>query len=138
VLDAYSQWLTEQKNWQVIDTHSALQKYLSTELKKDANFRISKDGVHPGDQGHWMMAKEILRYLGAKKISRMNSVEEMLEPLKDPKAFFDVVVERHNILKDSWLTQTGHKRPEMKKGLPLTEANVKAADLMKKMKELTP
>jgi len=138
VLDEYSHWLTQQKNWQVIDTHSALHKYLSTELKKDANFRISKDGVHPGDQGHWIMAKEILRYLGAKKIGRMNSIEEMLEPVKDPKAFFDLVVERHNILKDAWLTQTGHKRPEMKKGIPLSEANVKAADLMKKMKELTP
>jgi len=138
VLDTYSHWLTQQKNWQVIDTHSALHKYLSTELKKDANFRISKDGVHPGDQGHWIMAKEILRYLGAKKIGRMNSIEEMLEPVKDPKAFFDLVVERHNILKDAWLTQTGHKRPEMKKGIPLSEANVKAADLMKKMKELTP
>ena len=138
VLDTYSHWLTQQKNWQVIDTHSALHKYLSTELKKDANFRISKDGVHPGDQGHWIMAKEILRYLGAKKIGRMNSIEEMLEPVKDPKAFFDLVVERHNILKDAWLTQTGHKRPEMKKGIPLSEANIKAADLMKKMKELTP
>ena len=138
VLDEYSHWLTQQKNWQVIDTHSALQKYLDTELKKDANFRISKDGVHPGEQGHWIMAKEILRYLGAKKINRMNSVEEMLEPLKDPKAFFDLVVERHNILKDSWLTQTGHKRPEMKKGIPLSDAKLKAADLMKKIKELTP
>ncbi len=138
VLDEYSQWLTQQKKWQVIDTHSALQKYLNAELKKNANFRISKDGVHPGDQGHWMMAKEILRYLGAKKINRMNSVEEMLAPMKEPKAFFDLVVERHNILKDSWLTQTGHKRPEMKKGIPMSDAQLKAADLMKKMKELTP
>ena len=73
-----------------------------------------------------------------KKIGRITSIEELLEPVKDPKAFFDLVLERHNILKDSWLTQTGHKRPEMKKGLPLTEANVKAADFMKKKKELTP
>ena len=138
VLDEYSHWLTEQKNWQVIDTHSALQKHLDSELKKNANFRISKDGVHPGDEGHWMMAKEILRYLGAKKISRINSTEEMLKPLQDPKAFFDLVVERHNILKDAWLTQTGHKRPEMKKGLPLSDAKLKAADLIKKIKELTP
>jgi lysophospholipase L1-like esterase len=138
VLDEYSHWLTEQKNWQVIDTHSALQKYANTELKKNANFRISKDGVHPGDEGHWMMAKEILRYLGAKKINRMNSVEEMLAPMKEPKAYFDLVVEHHNILKDAWLTQTGHKRPEMKKGIPMSDAILKAADLMKKMKELTP
>jgi len=138
VLDEYSHWLTEQKNWQVIDTHSALQKYANTELKKNTNFRISKDGVHPGDEGHWMMAKEILRYLGAKKIRRINSTEEMLQPLQDPKAFFDLVVERHNILKDSWLTQTGHKRPEMKNGIPLSDAKLKAADLMKKIKEFTP
>ncbi len=138
VLDEYSQWLTQQKNWQVINTHSALQKHLNTELKKDANFRISKDGVHPGDQGHWIMAKEILRYLGAKKINRMNSVEEMLEPMKEPKAFFELVVERHNILKDSWLTQIGHKRPEMKKGITMSDAQLKAADLMKKIKEFTP
>jgi hypothetical protein len=84
------------------------------------------------------MAKEILRHLGAKKINRINSVEEMLEPVKDPKAFFDLVVERHNILKDSWLTQTGHKRPEMKKGIPTSDAQLKAADLMKKIKNLTP
>ena len=138
VLDEYSHWLTEQKNWQVIDTHRALQKYLILELKKDSNFRISKDGVHPGDEGHWILAKEILRYLGAKKIGRINFVEEMLEPMNDSKAFFGLVVERHNILKDAWLTQIGHKRPEMKKGLALTEANLKAADLMKKIKEFTP
>jgi hypothetical protein len=47
-------------------------------------------------------------------------------------------VERHNILKDSWLTQTGHKRPEMKKGMPMSEAKLKAADLMKKIKDFTP
>lgn len=138
VLDEYSHWLTQQKNWQVIDTHRALQKYLILELKKDSNFRISKDGVHPDDQGHWIMAKEILRYLGAKKIGRINFVEEMLEPMNDSKAFFGLVVERHNILKDSWLTQTGHKRPEMKKGIPMSDAKLKAADLMKKIKELTP
>lgn len=138
VLDEYSNWLFERKNWHVIDTHRALQKYLNKELKKDINFRISKDGVHPGDQGHWIMAKEILRQLGAKKMGRINSVEEMLEPLKDSKVFFDLIVERHTILKDAWLTQIGHKRPEMKKGLPVSEANLKASDLMKKIKEFTP
>lgn len=138
VLDEYSHWLTQQKTWQVIDTHSALQKYLHTEVKKDPNFRISKDGVHPGDQGHWMIAKEILRFLGAKKINRVNSVEEMLEPMKDSKVFFDLIVQRHNIIKDAWLTKIGHKRPEMKMGLPMQEANLKAEDLMKKIKEFTP
>jgi lysophospholipase L1-like esterase len=138
VLDEYSLWLVDQKNWQVIDTHRALQKYLSKELKMDVNFRISKDGVHPGDQGHWVMAKEILRYLGAKKLGQINSVDEMLDPMKDSKVFFDLIVQRHTILKDAWLTKIGHKRPEMKKGLPMNEANLQAADFMKKIKEFTP
>lgn len=138
VLDEYSNWLIEQKNWQVIDTHHALQKHLMKELKKDLNYRISKDGVHPGDQGHWIMAKEILRYLGGKKLGRFQSVEEMFEPMKDSKVFFDLIVQRQNILKDAWLTKIGHKRPEMKTGLPMHEANLKAADLMKKIKEFTP
>jgi len=138
VLDEYSLWLVDQKNWQVIDTHRALQKYLSKELKMDVNFRISIDGVHPGDQGHWVMAKEILRYLGAKKLGQINSVDEMLDPMKDSKVFFDLIVQRHTILKDAWLTKIGHKRPEMKKGLPMNEANLQAADFMKKIKEFTP
>ena len=117
-------------------TQKAIEKM--KELKKDLNYRISKDGVHPGDQGHWIMAKEILRYLGGKKLGRFQSVEEMFEPMKDSKVFFDLIVQRQNILKDAWLTKIGHKRPEMKTGLPMHEANLKAADLMKKIKELTP
>ena len=36
---------------------------------------------------------------------------------------------RGAILTDAWLTETGHRRPGMNKGLPLAEAQAKAAEL---------
>ena len=137
VLEKYSKWLSSQKNWQVIDTHQALKKYLNQQLKKTVNFKISPDGVHPGQQGHFLIAKEILRYLGAKKIKNVSSVDQILRPIKQPKDFFDLVVNRHNMLKDAWLTEVGHKRPEMKKGLSISEALEKSASLKLKILELT-
>jgi hypothetical protein len=40
-----------------------------------------------------------------------------------------LVRERGRILADAYLTAAGHKRPGMKAGLPLDEANQKAAAL---------
>jgi hypothetical protein len=39
-------------------------------------------------------------------------------------------------MKDAWLTVTGHKRPGMNKGLPLAEAQSKAAELEKEIRAL--
>jgi hypothetical protein len=64
-------------------------------------------------------------------------VDQILRPIKQPKVFFDLVVNRHNMLKDAWLTEVGHKRPEMKKGLSISEALEKSASLKLKILELT-
>ena len=37
--------------------------------------------------------------------------------------------ERQRLLRDAWLTATGHKRPGMKAGLPLDEAERRAGQL---------
>ena len=34
------------------------------------------------------------------------------------------------LLRDAWLTQTGHKRPGVKGGLPVAEAEARSADLI--------
>jgi hypothetical protein len=39
-------------------------------------------------------------------------------------------------MKDAWLTDTGHKRPGMNKGLSLAEAQAKAAELDKRIRQL--
>ena len=41
-------------------------------------------------------------------------------------AILKLVQQEQRILKDAWLTTTGHKRPGMKRGLPLKEAQRRA------------
>jgi hypothetical protein len=40
-----------------------------------------------------------------------------------------LVQQKQVVLKDAWLNDTGHKRPGMKKGLPLEEAERKAGEI---------
>ncbi len=47
-----------------------------------------------------------------------------------------LVVTRQNLLRDAWLTKTGHKRPGIKPGLPLPEAEAKAKEINAKIDEL--
>ena len=41
-----------------------------------------------------------------------------------------VLRESSTILRDAWLMQTGHKRPGVKGGLPLAEAEARSAELI--------
>jgi hypothetical protein len=47
-----------------------------------------------------------------------------------------LVAERQQLLGLAWLTAVGHKRPDTTKGLPLEEAQAKAAGLEKRIREL--
>src|SRR4051812_28455840 len=56
VLDRYSNWLLglkRSRNWEVIDIHHPMQKYLQAHRRVDAVFKVdgfelAPDGVHPG------------------------------------------------------------------------------------------
>ena len=47
-----------------------------------------------------------------------------------------LIEKRQDIMKDAWLTYTGHKRPEMNIGLPMVEAQQKNDELEKQIEEL--
>ena len=47
-----------------------------------------------------------------------------------------LVQRRQELLKDAWLTATGHKRPGMSKGLPLEEAGRQAQEIEGKIRNL--
>jgi hypothetical protein len=46
-----------------------------------------------------------------------------------------LVQQQQQLMRDAWLTDTGHNRPGVKKGLPLTEAELKALELEKQIRE---
>lgn len=138
-LDRYSDWMLQQRaaGWDVIDVHGPMDRALAEGRGTNANFFLAGDGVHPGNAGHWIMAKEILLGLGARDVSRINDVNEMVSEHSNGTAILKLVQQKQRILKDAWLTETGHQRPGMNKGLPLTEAQAKAAELDREIRALT-
>ncbi len=67
VLDIYSDWLLSLRythDWKVIDLHWPMRKELEDQRELNAEFAFAKDGIHPEESGHFLMAKTILQGLG--------------------------------------------------------------------------
>ncbi|GAB3016292.1 SGNH/GDSL hydrolase family protein [Spirosoma pulveris] len=146
VLDRYSDWLLEQKataNWSVIDLHYPMKTYLEAHRKVDASFAINgfalaNDGVHPGEVGHWIMAKSVLLGMGEKAVASAPDLAASVATVPNSGQVIKLIATRQNLMKDAWLTATGHKRPGMNVGLPLAEAQVKANELDLQIRKLIP
>ncbi|WP_245877759.1 SGNH/GDSL hydrolase family protein [Spirosoma fluviale] len=146
VLDRYSDWLLEQKTvakWSVIDLHYPMKTYLEAHRKVDAafginGFALATDGVHPGEVGHWIMAKSILLGMGDKAVASAPDLAASVESIPNAAQVIKLVAARQSLMKDAWLTATGHKRPGMNVGLPLAEAQTNAAELDAQIRKLLP
>lgn len=126
VLDQYADWLLRTRdslNWKVADVHFPMKKFLEEKRRDEPGFVLARDGIHPEALGHWLMAKELLGFLGEKKVSKMNNVTEILKDKgDDAQKIYKLVEERQLLMRDAWLTATGHLRPGIKAGLPLDQA----------------
>ncbi|MFT3748606.1 MAG: SGNH/GDSL hydrolase family protein [Agriterribacter sp.] len=139
VLDKYSEWLLSQRytaKWEVADIHFPMKKYLLDHRAKDVSFALAKDGVHPGDEGHWLMAKQVLLYLNEDKVTDIASFNDVISTHPNGEKILQLVAEKQSIMKDAWLTATKHTRPEMKVGLPLKEAKNKAKQIDDQVRNL--
>lgn len=138
VLDIYSNWLISKKadNWQVADIHDAMKEFVQNKRLLDSTFTLAKDGIHPNETGHWIMAKALLIFLGEKEISQYSTANEVFVKFKNGLEIATLIEQKQTILKDSWLTTIGHKRPEMSKGLPLIKAKEKAKIIAAQLKKL--
>ena len=139
VLDRYSDWLLNQKtarNWSVIDLHYPMKQYLDAHRKVDAAFALAEDGIHPGDVGHWLMAKSILLGLGETVIVPAPDLKTAVAPVQPATRFLKLVTERQHLLRDAWLTATGHQRPGLKAGLPVDAATAKGAEMDEQFQKL--
>lgn len=132
VLTAYSQWLLDQRSagWRVLDVHGAMTQALAKGREKDAKFSFAKDGIHPNAAGHLVMAQPLLQFWDLKVTDEGKPVHAQ------GAAIFDLIQKKQNLLKDAWLTETGHKRPGVKPGLPLPEAQKQADELDTQAREL--
>jgi lysophospholipase L1-like esterase len=130
VLDRYAQWLLAQRSngWEVVDIHGPMKQHLEQARRRDPAYRLSGDGVHANAEGHWIIASQLLRHWGEPG-AEASSVEEALKA--DPRGLdvLKLVQQRQRLMKDAWLTATGHRRPGMKTGRPLAEAEREARAL---------
>jgi lysophospholipase L1-like esterase len=139
VLDIYSDWLLQQiteNNWIVADIHFPMKNFQVEKRKTDSTFALAADGVHPSEIGHWIMAQQLLSFIGEKEVLNFLEPKHAFDQFKNGNEILKLITERQNIMKDAWLTESGHKRPEMKVGLPLVDAQKKANNISKKIKTL--
>lgn len=138
VLALYSDWLLDQRDagWDVVDLHTPMKRWLLDHREKDADFSYTREGVHPDAAGHWVMAKQILLYLGASDVADMNSESELVSGNPHGAEILKLVREKQQLLRDAWLNFAGFKRPGVKPGLPVPEAEAKAGELDKQIREL--
>lgn len=132
VLDRYSEWLLTQRTngWQVIDAHGPMNRFLAEHRRGDPKFLLAGDGVHANTQGHWLIAREFLRELGAaEEINSSDSPDALLKLHPHGAGILKLIQQRQRVLKDAWLTHIGHVRPGMNKGKPLADAEREAAEL---------
>ena len=140
VLDRYSEWLVGLRaaGWSVADLHEPMKHALAEQRKKDPRFAFAKDGVHIGEAGHWLIARQVLVYLGTKDVASVTNAVDILGGNSHGEELLKLVRQRQDVLKNAWLNATKHKRPMMPPGLPLAEAEKKAAGLENQIRRLLP
>lgn len=138
-LTRYSEWLLSKRaaGWDVVDFHGPMRKALDEGRAKNPAFMLSKDGVHPGREGHWIMASELLtQFLGA-KLDGVASAEALF-PAHGVE-IRKLVNQRMTVLFNAWMSKIGHKRPGVagapgaKPGLPLDQATENAAAITRQI-----
>ena len=104
VLDIYSDWLISLRyssNWDVIDIHWPMKKYLEDQRQADSTYAFAKDGVHPNETGHFIMAKQILLSLGENEIAKASNMKDALAGYPNSDTILKLVEKRQAIMKDA-------------------------------------
>lgn len=140
VLDIYSDWLLSCRytyNWKVIDVHFPMKKYLEEQCSRDTSFKFAEDGIHPNEKGHFVIAKQILLGIGETDIAEDEDIHQVLDRYENGDSILKLVEKRQSIMKDAWLTYTGHSRPFMNVGLSLPEAQNLSDSIDKQIEKLS-
>ncbi|MCX6918863.1 MAG: GDSL-type esterase/lipase family protein [Verrucomicrobia bacterium] len=117
VMATYSLWLVQQRryNWQVIDVRTQVLAACAAAKKSDPKFIFARDSIHPGDEGHLMLAQAT--WEGLAPMMKWNVQAVFADPIKGKP-----LAQSMTLLRNAWLTKTGHKRPGLPVGLPLEQA----------------
>lgn len=141
-LGRYTRWLLGKRvgGWDVVDIHTPMRAALDAGRAKDPAFVLARDGVHPGREGHWIMAREILAQCFGAKLNGIDKAEDLFA--RNGNEVRKLIAARREILFAAYMTRIGHLRPgvpghpKAKPGPSIEEARVKAADLTRQIEAL--
>ncbi|MEQ1861235.1 MAG: SGNH/GDSL hydrolase family protein [Chthoniobacteraceae bacterium] len=137
VLSHYAEWLLSKREdgWRVVDIHRVMRSILDARRAAEPGFAFAKDGVHPSEAAHWIFSMELVGELsGADRPAAMELMNRLRDPAFAPD-FLKLIRQRGRLLADAWLTEAGHKRPGMKAGLPVAEAEARAKELTERIRQ---
>lgn len=110
-LSRYTSWLLSKRKdgWDVVDFHTPMRKALDEGRAANPSFALATDGTHPGREGHWIMAKQLLQdSFGADPITATSA--ESLFPSRGAE-IRSLVRELTDLRFNYWMAKIGHNRP---------------------------
>ncbi|MEI8293949.1 MAG: SGNH/GDSL hydrolase family protein [bacterium] len=140
-LTRYTNWLLGQRNegWLVVDIHTPMRSALDAARTKNPAFLFAEDGVHPTREGHWLMAREILKQAFGEGVPDSYCSEQLFPFLG--AEIRDQVRLRQTLLFNAWMTKIGHTRPNVAggprgtPGQPLPEAEAQAKTINEQIRQ---
>jgi len=128
VLADYAEWLLtiQDDNVQIADLNKPMLDYVAQQRVNDPDFFLSKDGIHPGLAGHILMADIFLKAVGV-PVADADPVAQEKIIKNDP--LYKIVQQRRKMRSMAWLRFIGNDINRKIKGLPVDEAEEKAAQL---------
>jgi lysophospholipase L1-like esterase len=132
-LAGYRDWLISMRadGWDVVDIHGPMSRELEVIRQADPSFRFAPDGVHPGREGHWFLARQILNQYFSADIHTLERVEQSFPA--NGKEIRELVQKRIRILWSATMSVIGHDRPgvtgypDMPPGPSIKHAEAEAA-----------
>ncbi|MGO4276651.1 SGNH/GDSL hydrolase family protein, partial [Paenibacillus sp. TAF58] len=108
VLRHYADWLLTLDSTadEVVNIFDPLHQHSEQEREMNPDYR-SGDGIHPNADGHWVIAKTLLKSLFQKAVEQMPDFVE--QPDKSP--LFQLILQRQQLLSSAWKEHVGHTNP---------------------------
>ncbi len=110
VMAKYAAWILQQRErvLEVVDLRTPILAHVRKRRETSPDFALSGDGIHLNAAGHRIIAGALLDAANIARTKPSRELEKLVE-------------RRMGILRDTWLSHVGHKRPGIRKG-PSIEA----------------
>ncbi|WP_181873109.1 SGNH/GDSL hydrolase family protein [Fontibacillus phaseoli] len=132
VLGRFADWVKRygaEQGYTVVDLREPLMSFIAMRREADPAYKYN-DGVHPEDDGHWIMAKAILRDVFHIVLERTPEWARSMDG-----AFIRAVSRRRDVLDAAWREHVGHSSPYKFEALPLEEAKDAAESMLAEIAE---